>query len=190
MTMLRWTSPFPLVESLPLTAEPEARSPGGTDPVYTEVDVPHWIEIASELPLKRQAESIPNRSQNGGVHRHVVVLATGPEDGGRRATLAFAAGCTALTLDLRAQVFLIGDGSHWAYEGASEGVAQKGFPPLAELLDTFIELGGEVSICSACDGVCSLPGPDGKGRRRRREIQPRGLASVLAHLVGGTSLTF
>ena len=188
--MLRWSSPFPPVEPLPLTAEPEARSPGGAEPVYTEVDVPHWIEIASELPLQRQAEPTPTGPQTGEAHRHVVVLATGPEDGGRRATLAFAAACTALTLDLRAQVFLIGDGSHWAYEGASDGVAQKGFPPLGELLDTFIELGGEVSICSACDGVCSLPSPDGNGRRRRREIQPRGLATVLAHLVGGTSLTF
>jgi hypothetical protein len=38
--------------------------------------------------------------------------------------------------------------------------------------------------------VCSLPGPDGRNRQRRREIHPRGLAAVLAHMIGGTSLTF
>jgi hypothetical protein len=84
--------------------------------------------------------------------------------------------------ELRAQVFLIGDGSHWAYQGASDGVSQKGFPPLAELMDTFIELGGEVSICSSCDGVCSLPGADGQGPARRREIQPKGVLTVRANL--------
>jgi len=112
------------------------------------------------------------------------------EDQGKRATLAFSAACTALALDLDTQVYLIGDGSYWAYEGAGADVHQKGFPPLLELIDTFLELGGEVNICAACDAVCSLPGPDESGRKRRREIQPRGLAAVLSHMVGGTSLTF
>ena len=188
--MMHLYSPLTLVPSSSSTTEVQARAPKIAEPVYTEVDVPHWIEIASELPLQRQPEPERAQSQAGTARHHVVVLASGPEDGGRRATLAFAAACTALSLDLSAQVFLIGDGSHWAYVGASEGVSQKGFPPLAELMDTFIELGGQISICSSCDGVCSLPGRDGEGQRRRREIQPRGLASVLAHLVGGNSLTF
>ena len=159
-------------------------------PVYTEVEVPHWIEIASGLALHSQADQASQGAVVGALRNSVIMLVSGPEDGGRRATLAFAAACTALSLDLNAQVFLIGDGSHWAYGGASDGVHQKGFPPLAELIDTFLDLGGEVSICSACDGVCSLPGADGEAKRRRQGIQPRGLAAVLAHLVGGTSLTF
>lgn len=163
---------------------------GADAPVYTEVDVPHWIEIASALPMDWQADRAPQEPQRGSSRNSVIMLASGPEDGGRRATLAFAAACTALSLDQDAQVFLIGDGSHWAYVGASDGVHQKGFPSLAELIDTFLDLGGEVSICSACDGVCSLPGADGETRRRRKEIQPQGLAAVLTHLVGGTSLTF
>jgi predicted peroxiredoxin len=169
---------------------PEAGFARAEAPVATEVDVPHWIEIASELPLHSQAHQTFQEPLGGAWRNSVIMLVSGPEDGGRRATLAFAAACTALSLDLNAQVFLIGDGSHWAYAGASDGVHQKGFPPLAELIDTFLDLGGEVSICSACDGVCSLPGADGDARRRRQEIQPRGLAAVLAHLVGGTSLTF
>lgn len=158
--------------------------------VYTEIDVPHWIEIASELPRHWQGERAAEEPTPGGARSSVIMLVSGPEDGGRRATLAFAAACTAISLDLNAQVFLIGDGSHWAYVGASDGVHQQGFPPLAELIDTFLDLGGEVSICSACDGVCSLPGADGEAKRRRQEIEPQGLAAVLAHLVGGTSLTF
>jgi predicted peroxiredoxin len=39
------------------------------------------------------------------------VLASGPEDASKRATLAFSAACTALSLDLDTQVFLIDYGS-------------------------------------------------------------------------------
>lgn len=152
--------------------------------------MPHWIEIASELPLHWQKDRAVQESRPRVTRNSVIMLVSGPEDGGRRATLAFAAACTALSLDLTAQVFLVGDGSHWAYVGASDGVHRQGFPPLRELMDTFLDLGGEVSVCSACDGVCSLPGTDGEMRRRRMEIQPRGLAAVLARLVGGSSLTF
>lgn len=172
------------------TSEATVPSPGTEAPAYAEVDVPHWFEIASELPLHRHGALAVPKTETVAPRHYVVVLASGPEDEGRRATLAFAAACTALSLDLDTQVFLIGDGSHWAYVGASDGVHQKGFPPLDELMDSFLELGGEVHICSSCDGVCSLPGPDGRGRQRRREILPRGLAAVLAHMIGGTSLTF
>jgi len=180
----------PSVALLRPTAEAGVRVREGEAPAYSEVDVPHWFEIASELRLHRPRTDTPPETQIGAARRYVVVLASGPEDEGRRATLAFAAACTALSLDLDTQVFLIGDGSHWAYVGASDGVHQKGFPPLGELMGSFLELGGEVSICSSCDGVCSLPGPDGRNRQRRREIHPRGLAAVLAHMIGGTSLTF
>jgi predicted peroxiredoxin len=157
---------------------------------YAEIDAPHWIEIAAELALQQPANQPVRGVAVDPARNYVVMLASGPEDEGKRATLAFSAACTALSLNLDTQVFLIGDGSHWGYEGTSAGIHQKGFPPLGELIDTFLELGGEVYICAACDGVCSLPGPDGSGRQRRREIQPRGLAAVLSHMVGGSSLTF
>jgi len=47
-------------------------------------------------------------------HKSVIVLTSGNEDGGKRATLAFSAACTAQAMELDTRVFLVGDGSHWA----------------------------------------------------------------------------
>lgn len=126
-----------------------------------------------------------------GRRSYAVILATGAEDSGKRATLALSAACTALAIELDTIVFLVGDGVHWGYEGRLEGVQAPGFPPLAELMESFLQSGGQVFLCSACDAVCAQPtDADGRLLRRRRGVHPRGLASVLSHTVGGNSLTF
>src|SRR5262249_10954101 len=111
---------------------------------------------------------------------YTVILASGPEDGGKRATLALAAACTAQAMDLDTTVFLLGDGAHWAYDGHAEQVHAPGFPALAHLIDSFVEARGQLLLCSACDAICAQPGA------RRREVRVRGLAALLAHTVGGT----
>ena len=80
-----------------------------------------------------------------------MILASGPEDGGKRATLALAAACTAQAMDLETIVFLLGDGAHWAYDGRAEQIHAPGFPALADLIDSFVEAGGQLLLCSACD---------------------------------------
>jgi predicted peroxiredoxin len=115
---------------------------------------------------------------------YAVILASGPEDGGKRATLALAAACTAQAMDLETIVFLLGDGAHWAYDGRAEQIHAPGFPALADLIDSFVEAGGQLLLCSACDGSCALPSA------RRRDVRVSGLASLLSHTVGGSAVTF
>ncbi len=126
----------------------------------------------------------PARSARRARDPYAVILASGVEDGGKRATLALAAACTAQAMDLDTIVFLLGDGAYWAYDGHAEQVHAPGFPALADLIDSFVEAGGELLLCSACDGICALPSA------RRPEVRVRGLASLLSHTVGGSAVTF
>jgi len=115
---------------------------------------------------------------------YAVILVSGPEDGGKRATLALAAACTAQAMDLDTIVFLLGDGAHWAYDGHAERVHALGFPALPDLLELFVDAGGRLLLCSACDGACALPGA------RRRGVSVSGLATLLSHTIGGSAVTF
>ncbi len=121
----------------------------------------------------------------------VVLLATGNDDGGKRATLAFTAATCAAAMDKRTIVFLAGDGAHWAYEGRAAGVQQKGFPPLDELVGCLIEMGGEIYVCSTCDEVCSVPSDDEPDNLKRHSaIKPRGMSAVLSDMTDGRTVTF
>ena len=113
-----------------------------------------------------------------------VILVSGPEDGGKRATLAFAAACTAQAMDLDTIVFLAGDGAHWAYVGNAEEVNAPGFPALADLMESFVEAGGQLLLCSACHAICA------HGADRRADVRVRGLATLLSHTIEGGAVTF
>ncbi|MDX1696836.1 MAG: DsrE family protein [Thiohalobacterales bacterium] len=121
----------------------------------------------------------------------VVILASGPEDDGKRATLAYSAAVTSLGMDTPTRLFLVGDGAFWAYEGHTSGFRMPGFPALSDLVEAFSELGGETWICSTCDQFCGVPS-DGHhgGRSRRPDVQPRGMASILPEVAMGSSITF
>ena len=124
-------------------------------------------------------------------HRKLLVmLTTGAEDGGKRATLALTAACTSEAMGTSTKLFLIGDGSHWAYDSRGDEVQISGFPPFAELMESFQELGGEVCICSACDQVCGVPETENGQMMRRSYIKPQGMSAVLSGLEGGQSITF
>lgn len=125
------------------------------------------------------------------IEHYVVVLSAGDEDLGKRATLAFSTACTAQAMELDTQVFLIGDGAHWAYQKNTRGIHQQGFPALDDLIGSFVEMEGKIYLCSACDAVCAVATEQGgEPLVRHPTIQPRGLASILEHMVGGSSVTF
>lgn len=126
-----------------------------------------------------------------GGHHYTVILASGAEDGGKRATLAASMACTAVSMDLRTHLFLVGDGSYWAYEGHTDGIQVTGFPALEELLDSFVLLGGNLAICSTCDQVmCHASGVSQQPLKRRAGAQIQGMAALMEPLMRGQAVTF
>jgi predicted peroxiredoxin len=130
------------------------------------------------------ALALPTAGEHRSRRALAVILASGPEDCGKRATLAFAAASTAQAMDMDTIVFLLGDGAHWAYAENADQVHVGGFPALTGLVDLFIESGGQVLLCSACDGSCAVPST------RRGDVRVAGFASLLSHTVGGSAMTF
>jgi predicted peroxiredoxin len=136
-------------------------------------------------PLPANLHRAPRRGQC------TVILATGAEDGGKRATLAFTAALTAVSMEQDTLVFLAGDGAHWAYEGRADGVRVGGFPALADLIESYEEAGGMIGMCAPCESFCSLPAAGSSAPLTRRPgVRMQGMPSVLAHSAKGSSLTF
>lgn len=146
----------------------------------------------SYLPLRTPANGLPWDTQEPAPSpkTYVIVLATGLDDSGKRATLAFSAACSALAMEMTTHLFMVGDGSHWAYEGHADPIHQAGFPALNELIEAYVELGGKLYLCSACDQVCSMPIANGAALIRRAGVEIRGLVSILDYAADGTTITF
>ena len=80
----------------------------------------------------------------------IVIISThGPEDP-ERATLPFVMGNGALVMDAQATVVLQGTSVLLAKEGCYEHIFAAGLPPLKQLVDSFIQQGGKLLVCSPC----------------------------------------
>lgn len=122
---------------------------------------------------------------------YTVILASGTEDGGKRATLALSMACAALSMDLTTHLFLVGAGSIWAYQGHADGIQVDGFPALDELLESFVDLGGNLAVCSTCNqALCHATGSQERAFTRRPGVQIQGMATVMEHLMQGRAVTF
>lgn len=87
----------------------------------------------------------------------LVVLTTGKQDRGTRATLALAWACTALALGRKVSLYLTMDATVWAMREATVGVQVDGFEPLHVYLEQFCSLGGDLLVCAPCsEYYCSF----------------------------------
>lgn len=129
-----------------------------------------------------------------GAEKVLVILTSGSEDGGKRATLAFSAACSGLAVDKKVSLFLVGDGAFFADKSNCENMVTPGFPPLEALIESFIDLGGELTICSTCAGEGAVCGIDEAKKmaalQLRAEIKVRGFTSLIDDAQGATILTF
>lgn len=79
----------------------------------------------------------------------VIVCTCGPEDP-ERATIPFVLATAAQASDVDVVMGFQVNGVMLAKKGCAEHVFASGFPPLKELVDTYIESGGELLVCGPC----------------------------------------
>jgi predicted peroxiredoxin len=80
----------------------------------------------------------------------VVIIATHGGEDPERATFPFAMGNASFAMDEDATVVLQGSGVFLAKKGYAEHVHASGFDPLNKLIDSFLELGGQILVCAPC----------------------------------------
>lgn len=67
-----------------------------------------------------------------------------------KATVGFVIANAALGCDKETMVFLSTEGVRLAEVGYADDIHEEGFAPLEELIDSFLEAGGKVYVCSPC----------------------------------------
>jgi predicted peroxiredoxin len=80
----------------------------------------------------------------------VMTHCTHGKDDPERATLPFIVGNVSASADQPTIVLLTIDGVWVATKGYADGIQKEGFPPLAELIASYVENGGENWACGAC----------------------------------------
>lgn len=111
--------------------------------------------------------------------RAMIILTTGKQDRGTRATLAFSWACSALSLGSETSVFLTMDGVVWALEKSCDGVQVAGFEPLSNYIESFFALGGKMLLCAPCaEYYCGID-PTVDNLPTWKDAQLAGLATVV-----------
>jgi predicted peroxiredoxin len=81
----------------------------------------------------------------------VLMVTHGPENS-ELATIPFVMGVTAQASDVDVLMGFQGNGVMLTLKGMADHVAASGFPPLKDLLKTYIEAGGKMYVCGPCVG--------------------------------------
>ncbi len=80
----------------------------------------------------------------------LLLIATHATDDSERATIPFVLGMTALVSDMEATILLQMEGAWLAKKGQAQLVQDPAFPPLVDLMNTFLESGGRLLVCGPC----------------------------------------
>jgi predicted peroxiredoxin len=80
----------------------------------------------------------------------VLLNATHGRDDAERATLPFVVGNVAATADQETIVLLTIDGAWLGTKGYADSIHKDGFQPLGELIQAFVQNGGQIWACGAC----------------------------------------
>ncbi len=80
-----------------------------------------------------------------------IVLASGLDDGGRKAAIAFGVAMAAQAEATPTTVFLALEAVVLGTPTGADGVHPRGFSdPLADYIEHFVDLGGQLEVCASC----------------------------------------
>ncbi len=79
-----------------------------------------------------------------------VVSLTAAKNDTDKATVAFVIANAGIVSGQETIVFLSTEGVYLADKGYADDIHEEGFKPLKELIDSFVENGGQVWVCSPC----------------------------------------
>jgi uncharacterized protein involved in oxidation of intracellular sulfur len=88
-----------------------------------------------------------NMSEN---NEKIVIISTVGIENPEKATLPFVLATASQSMDIEVVIILQSSAVVIAKVGEAEKINVKGFVPLKSLLDTFLELGGTLMLCSPC----------------------------------------
>jgi len=77
----------------------------------------------------------------------------------------FVTGTTAQTLNVDVKIFLMMDAVWLMKKGIAEKIKAPGFPPLPELINSFLEAGGKIELCSNSANFRGLTEKDVREKR-------------------------
>jgi uncharacterized protein involved in oxidation of intracellular sulfur len=81
----------------------------------------------------------------------ILYIGTAAAENPEKAAMPFVMALAALAMDIGATICLQGNGVYLAQKGYAEKMASPGgFPPVANLLHDFIDLGGNLLVCVPC----------------------------------------
>jgi uncharacterized protein involved in oxidation of intracellular sulfur len=81
----------------------------------------------------------------------ILYIATCAGDNPEKAAMPFVMANAAMAMEIKATVVLQGNGVYLAQKGYVDTMLPAGgFPTVRELLDSFMELGGELKVCVPC----------------------------------------
>jgi predicted peroxiredoxin len=84
--------------------------------------------------------------------KKLVLMATHGPENPELATIPFVMAVTAQASDVDVLMGFQGNGVMLTIKGMVDHVAASGFPPLKDLLKTYIEAGGKIYVCGPCVG--------------------------------------
>jgi uncharacterized protein involved in oxidation of intracellular sulfur len=81
----------------------------------------------------------------------ILYIATCAGDNPEKAAMPFVMANAAIAMEIKATVVLQGNGVYLAQKGYVDTMLPAGgFPPVKELIASFMELGGELKVCVPC----------------------------------------